>query len=116
MPLEPTPFNRHKSDLKFIESAAHGAAVLASPTVYEGTIRHGETGLIYHSLDEFAALLDRLIRDRPFRLRLADAAFRYVAENRLLARHIRDRHDWYRAMLARREQLNTELRQRVPDL
>ena len=85
MPLEPTRFNQHKSDLKFIEAAAHGAAVLASPTVYERTIRHGETGLIYRSIDEFAALLDRLIRDATFRRRLIDGACRYVAENRLLA-------------------------------
>jgi SAM-dependent methyltransferase len=116
LPLEPTPFNRHKSDLKFIESAAQGAAVLASPTVYESTIRHGETGLIYHSLDEFAAMLDRLISDGPFRRRLADAAYHYVAENRMLARHVRARYDWYCAMLDRRQHLDNELRHRVPEL
>jgi hypothetical protein len=116
LPLEPTRFNRHKSDLKFIECAAHGVAALASPTVYDRAIRHGETGLIYHSLDEFAALLDRLLRDAPFRCRLAENAYHYVAENRLLARHFRARHDWYRAMLDRRNQLDAELRQRVPEL
>ena len=116
LPLEPTPFNRHKSDLKFIECAAHGAVALAGRTVYDRTIRHGETGLIYHSPDEFAALLDRLIRDAPFRRELADAAYRYVAEHRLLSRHFRARHDWYRAMLDRREQLDAELRRRVPEL
>lgn len=46
LPLEPTRFNRHKSDLKFIECASQGAVALASPTVYERTIRHGETGII----------------------------------------------------------------------
>ncbi len=35
LPLEPTRFNRHKSDLKFIECASQGAVALASPTVYE---------------------------------------------------------------------------------
>ena len=53
LPLEPTRFNQHKSDLKFIECAAHGVAVLASPTVYDRTINDGETGLIYHSIAEF---------------------------------------------------------------
>ena len=53
LPLEPTRFNQHKSDLKFIECAAHAVASLASPTVYDRTIIDGETGLIYHSLDEF---------------------------------------------------------------
>jgi SAM-dependent methyltransferase len=116
LPLEPTRFNRHKSDLKFIECAAHGAVALASPTVYDRTIRHGEMGLIYHSSDEFAAMLDRLIRDAPFRRNLADAAYRYVAEHRLLSRHFLARHDWYRAMLDRRDELDAELRRRVPDL
>ena len=116
LPLEPTPFNRHKSDLKFIECAAQGAVALASPTVYDRTIRHGETGLIYRSPDEFAALLDRLIRDVPFRHGLADAAYRYVADHRLLSRHFRARHDWYRAMLERREELDADLRRRVPEI
>jgi SAM-dependent methyltransferase len=116
LPLEPTRFNRHKSDLKYIECAAHSVAVLASPTVYACTIRHGETGLIYGSLGEFATLLDRLIRDGLLRSRISRAAFRYVAENRLLSRHFRARHDWYRAMLERREQLDAELRRRVPEL
>ena len=67
LPLEPTRFNRHKSDLKFIECAAHGVAALASPTVYDRTIRSGQTGLIYRSLDDFAAMLKRLIGDGPYR-------------------------------------------------
>jgi glycosyltransferase involved in cell wall biosynthesis len=116
LPLEPTQFNAHKSDLKFIESAAHEVAVLASPTVYDRTIRHGETGLIYGSPEEFAMLLDRLIRDGPFRRALARNAYRYVAEHRLLARHFRARYDWYRAMLAQRDRLDAELRRRVPEL
>ena len=67
LPLEPTRFNRHKSDLKFIECAAHGVAALASPTVYDRTIQPCRTGLIYQSTDDFAAMLDRLIRDGALR-------------------------------------------------
>jgi SAM-dependent methyltransferase len=116
LPLEPTRFNRHKSDLKFIECAAHGVVSLASPTVYDRTIRHGETGMIYHAPDEFEFHLDRLIRDGPFRQGLAAAAYRFVAKNRLLGRHIRARYDWYLSMLSRREQLDAELLKRVPEL
>jgi glycosyltransferase involved in cell wall biosynthesis len=116
LPLEPTRFNQHKSDLKFIDCGGHGVAALASPTVYARTIQHGENGLIYHSPDEFAALLDRLIRDAPFRRRLAANAYRFVAANRLLSRHFRARYDWYRQMLDRRAELNVELRRRVPEL
>jgi SAM-dependent methyltransferase len=116
LPLESTRFNQHKSDLKFIEAAAHGVAALASPTVYDRTVRTGETGLVYHSPEEFGTLLDRLIADAPFRCRLSGNAYRYVAENRLLARCFRARYDWYRAMLTRRGELEAQLRQRVPTL
>jgi len=116
LPLAPTRFNQHKSDVKFIECAAHGVAALASPTVYDRTIIDGETGVVYHSLEEFALLLDRLIENAPFRRRLAENAYRFVAENRLLARYFRARHDWYRAMLDSRGELDAELRGRVPEL
>jgi SAM-dependent methyltransferase len=116
VPLEPTRFNQHKSDLKFIECAAHAVAVLTSPTVYDRTINKGETGLIYHSIPEFDALLDRLIRDIPFRRRLGENARRYVTENRLLAHHFYARHEWYCRMFDRVSELDAELRDRVPEL
>ena len=116
LPLEPTRFNRHKSDLKFLECAGHGVAVLASPTVYSGVIRHGETGLIYGSQEGFRDQLVRLIVDTTFRRRLATSAYREVAENRLLARHYRQREAWYRAMLGRLPELNRELMERAPEL
>ncbi|MFI5455421.1 MAG: methyltransferase domain-containing protein [Isosphaerales bacterium] len=116
LPLAPTRFNQHKSDLKFIECAAHGVAALASPTVYERTIKSGETGVVYHSLEEFEMLLDRLIQDAPFRRRLGENAYRFVAEDRLLVRHYRARHDWYLAMLDRRIELEAELLRRAPEL
>jgi len=116
LPLEPTRFNQHKSDLKFLECAAHGVAVLASPTVYAGVVRQGETGLIYESAEEFALQLMRLIMDIPFRRWLAENAYQYVAEHRVLARHFREREAWYRVMLARFPELNRELKQRVPAL
>lgn len=116
LPLEPTRFNRHKSDLKFIECAAHGATSLASSTVYGGTIFHDKTGLIYQSADEFETLLERLIHDAPMRQRLAGNAYRYVLESRLLSRQYRSRYDWYREMLGRRPELEAELKERVPSL
>jgi glycosyltransferase involved in cell wall biosynthesis len=105
-----------KSDLKFIECAAHGVVALASPTVYIATLRHGETGLIFGSPEEFEVLLTQLIADAPLRRRLADAAYRYVADERLLARHYRERYRWYTQMLDRLPALNRELRARVPEL
>ncbi len=116
LPLEPTRFNEHKSDLKFLECAAHGVAALASVTVYGRTIVHGETGLLYRSPQEFAGSLQRLIDDAGLCRRLGESARRYVAANRMLSQHFRLRYQWYCQMFDRLGELNAELAARVPSL
>jgi len=116
LPLNPTRFNSMKSDLKFIECAGHGVTVLASPTVYEGSILSGETGLIYRSVEEFGANLRQLIDDTAWRHQLAVNAYQWVRDNRLLSQHYRERRDWYLQMRDDLPRLNEELRSRVPEL
>ena len=113
LPLHDTEFNRTKSDLKFIESAGHGTAVLASPTVYERTVVDGCTGCIYRSTEEFAAKLKRLVEDKAWRHAIARAAYNYVKENRLLSQHYRERLAAYREMVAHRAELDRELEERL---
>ena len=113
LPLRDTEFNRAKSDLKFIEAAGHGAVALASPTVYAGSVRDGETGLIFRSPEEFAEKLDLLIARADLRRTLAENAYRYVAAHRLLDQHLGDYIAAYREMFARREEFERERRARV---
>ena len=113
LPLNDTEFNRAKSDLKFIEAAGNGAAVLAAPTVYAATVRDGETGLIYHHPKEFAQKLDLLIRRADLRRGIAENAYRYVAEQRLLAGHLNDYILAYRELFDRREELERERLRRI---
>ena len=115
LPLNDTEFNRAKSDLKFIEAAGNGAAVLAAPTVYAATVRDGETGLIYRSPKEFAQKLDLLIRRADLRRTLAENAYRYVAEHRLLAGHLDEYMNVYRELFDRREELERERLRRVAE-
>lgn len=116
LPLEFNRVNSMKSDLKFIESAGHGVAVLASPTVYGQSIIEGETGLIYRSVEEFELKLQELIKNCQLRQQLASNAYQWVAENRLLSQHYRQRRHWYLQMRDRLPELNKELRDRVPEL
>lgn len=116
LPLEFNRINSMKSDLKFIESAGHGAAVLASPTVYEKSIIEEETGFIYRSVEEFAEKLQALIDNPQLRQELARNAYEWVAENRLLSQHYRQRRDWYLGLRDRLPELNQQLRDRVPEL
>lgn len=116
LPLLPTRFNRMKSDLKFIESAAWGTAALASPTVYADTIQHGETGLIYENDSEFAEYLAKLIEDAGLRRRLATNAWQWVRKNRLLSLHYRERLEWYESLFDRYDELTTAIEERVPEM
>lgn len=113
LPLRDTEFNRTKSDLKFIESAGHGAVVLASPTVYGRTVVDGCTGCIYRSPEEFAEKLAQLIEDAAYRHAIARSAYAYVRAERLLSQHYQERIDAYRWMIAHREELDQELEERL---
>ncbi|MGB3536162.1 MAG: methyltransferase [Microcoleaceae cyanobacterium] len=116
LPLSPTPINLMKSDLKFVECAGHGVAVLASPTVYEHSIIHRETGLIYRTLKQFETQLHELITNPELRYDLANNAYDWVKNHRLLCQHYSQRQQWYKQLRDRIPQLNQELRQRVPEL
>ncbi|MEG3897422.1 MULTISPECIES: methyltransferase domain-containing protein [unclassified Microcoleus] len=116
LPLVSNPVNEMKSDLKFIECAARGVAVLASPTVYEHSIVEGETGLIYRHEKEFEIKLNSLISDTSMRREIAANAYEWVRDNRLLCGHYRQRRDWYLQMRDELPRLNAELRDRLPEL
>jgi glycosyltransferase involved in cell wall biosynthesis/SAM-dependent methyltransferase len=116
LPLGDTQFNRMKSDLKFLEYAGHGVAALASPVVYADTILAGETGLIYNSPDDFAEKLEELIINADLRQQLADRAYKWVAETRLMSQHYQARREWYLEMRSQLPRLNAELRDRCPEM
>ncbi|MEI6287250.1 MAG: methyltransferase [Bacillota bacterium] len=116
LPLQPTRFNSMKSDLKFLECAASGVVAVASPIVYEQTVRPGATGFIYRTPAEFGNQLRQLIDDQSLREAIRKNAWQWVKSNRLLAQHYRQRYDWYTAMLDKLPQLNIELRERAPEL
>ncbi|MDA1310346.1 MAG: glycosyltransferase, partial [Proteobacteria bacterium] len=116
MPLRDTPFNRCKSDLKFIECAAHGVVSLAPMTVYAATLADGRTGVLYRSSVEFMVGLQRLIQEVDLRTRIAGAGRKYVADQRMQADHYEARHAWYLELIAKADDLRTSHRRRMPDL
>jgi 2-polyprenyl-3-methyl-5-hydroxy-6-metoxy-1,4-benzoquinol methylase len=116
MPLTDTAFNRAKSDLKFIEAAAHRVCALASPTAYDASIQDGDTGLVFRDPAELRGNLLRLLAYPDAALGIAEAARRHVAAERMAAYQVAARVNWYRALWARRDELNASLRARVPEL
>lgn len=116
LPLNDTLFNRSKSDLKFVECAAHGVVALASPVIYDESVRDGETGVLFHSPGEFAERLARLVDDTEWRAGIAANAHDYVRQHRLMAQHFRKRFAWYRSLWDRKDELDARLYDRVPEL
>ncbi len=113
LPLLDTEFNRSKSDLKFIECAGNGAAVLASPVVYQKIIKDGTNGLIFNDKKEFAQKLRFLIENPEKRYDMATVAYDYVKNNRLLSQHYEERLDWYFELFSRIDELTAAARERI---
>ena len=116
MPLADTPFNRCKSDLKFLEAAAHRVTALASHVVYGASIEDGRTGLLFRSPDELQQRLLRLVANPETARSMGEAARAHVAGSRMLAYQTARRAAWYRSLWARREELHRALLARVPEL
>jgi SAM-dependent methyltransferase len=116
MPLRDTPFNRAKSDLKFIEAGASRVVPLASPVVYEDSIEDGVTGLIFRSESDLYEKIIRLATTPSLGVSIGNAARRLVASTRMDAYGVAERLRWYRSLLERREELTRALFERVPGL
>jgi SAM-dependent methyltransferase len=113
MPLDDTPFNRAKSDLKFIEAGACRVAALASHVVYADSIEDGRTGLLFHDADDLHERLLRLVAMPELARGLGNAARSYVAGERMLAYQVAQRIAWYRSLWARRVELTNALHARM---
>lgn len=95
-----TPYNNCRSDVKFLEYAAKGLAVLAPPTEpYADTILDDQTGLFFRSTEELLTRLERLISSPETIRLLGQNAHRYVKNERLFSIGIKEREDFYLSLI-----------------
>ncbi len=96
-PLEATQFNQCKSDIKFLDYSAIGAAgVFSRGPAYAASAKHAENGLLVEN--DSAAwedALEALIADAELRMRLALNASRTLHEERTLEHSA---HRWVTAL------------------
>ncbi len=116
MPLLDTPFNRAKSDLKFVEAGACRVTPLASRVVYGNVIDDGGTGVLFDTPESLQLRLTQLLTMPDLARDIADSARDYVAQERMLAYQTGPRLQWYRSLWDRRAELTAALLQRVPEL
>lgn len=86
-PLVDTPFNRAKSDIKFLDYAALGApGIYSHLPVYAESVRQGETGLLTdNDTASWVKALRSMIEQPELRRELAANARRYLYNERILA-------------------------------
>ncbi|KZR84402.1 methyltransferase domain-containing protein [Synechococcus sp. MIT S9504] len=116
LPLLDNRFNQFKSDLKALEAAANGLAVLASPVVYQASVRPGITGELFNSPGQMVAHLSAWRRNPDLVKEMGFNGRKWVAEERMFAYQVAEREAWYRQLADRQQQLNQELLARVPQL
>ncbi|MGC8490875.1 MAG: hypothetical protein ACP5SH_03965 [Syntrophobacteraceae bacterium] len=100
-PLEDTPFNRSRSDIKFLEYGAHGVVPLLQATgPYLVSVQDGKTAFLYNSTSELIGLLNRLAAEPSLRMETARAARNYVLNQRDQLKQGYERVEFYRGLYA----------------
>ncbi|MGA2228792.1 MAG: glycosyltransferase, partial [Syntrophobacteraceae bacterium] len=99
-PLEDTPFNRSRSDVKFLEYAACGVVpVVQAAGPYLLSVKQGRTGFLFNSPDELISTLDHLASDASARINVSASAREYVLLERNYLDRGKDRVEFYRSLL-----------------
>ena len=96
-PLDDTRFNQCKSDIKFLDYSAIGAAgVYSRVPAYESSVHHLETGwLVGNDANAWVEAMKELLRDDHLRMQLAQNAIQYLYSKRTLA-HCS--HNWLKVL------------------
>ncbi len=102
-PLEDSPLNLGKSDIKFLDYAALGfPGVYGAVPAYLGTVRRGDTGLLAGAAPaEWLQALETLVTDSALRRDVAARGLEYVRSERTLARRAGAWHEAIAATLER---------------
>jgi len=102
-PLLDIPFNRARSDVKFLEYAAHGIApILQDIEPYRRVVVHGRTGFLFRNSDECIGYLEMLVRRPDLRKKIALRARDYVQKKRMMVSKVKERESFYLSLLSSR--------------
>jgi len=113
LPLADTEFNRHKSDLKFIECCAAGVVPVCSPIVYAKHPEHAEIGVFASTSMEWRDRLGALLNTREEIHKRKVRGLAYVKQQRMHGSLVAEREAWYRALLTQRDELECARQARI---
>ena len=98
LPLLDTPFNRLKSDLKFIECCAMGVVPIASPTVYATEPAHKNLAWMANTPKQWFKALQEAVEDNAALHQRRLKAYAHVQSQRMLSQHIGKRFEWFQSL------------------
>jgi len=113
LPLNDTPFNRCKSDLKLIECASAQVAVICSKTVYAIKPEHQEFVLYATSSQDWRDALIKLVKDSQLRQTNIAKALAYVKAKRMHALQAPLRLAYYGSLIQSKTYLEQQRQERI---
>ena len=113
IPLNDTPFNRCKSDLKLIECASAQVAVICSKTVYAIKPEHQEFVLYATSPQDWRDALIKLVKDSQLRQTNIAKALAYVKAKRMHVLQAPLRLAYYGSLIQSKTYLEQQRQERI---
>lgn len=113
LPLEDTPFNRLKSDLKLIECAASGVVPICSPVIYAANPAHADVAVFATSSEQWRGAIVNLCHNPQLRARYRERGIEYVRTARMHSKQVAGREAWYRSLVENRHALEQERQARL---
>lgn len=116
LPLNDNNFNRCKSDIKLIECAAAGVAVICSSVVYAQDTKHANFVLFADTAEDWFNTILELCENTNRRNDNIEQASLYVQEFRMHSHQVGARYDFYQSLLEKRNELEGERQMRLKKL
>lgn len=116
LPLADTPFNRMKSDLKFIECCAAGVVPVCSRVVYAERPEHLGIGYFADTPAEWLKVLLEAIQNPTERQTRRERGLDYVRTHRMHAGQVTTRLQYYQSLIADRPRLEQARQARLSAL
>jgi hypothetical protein len=113
LPLNDTPFNRCKSDIKLIECASAQVAVICSDTVYANKPEHKEFVVFANTQEEWKEAITKLVKDSALRQENVAKALSYVKAQRMHSYQTPTRLAYYQSLVQNRTTLEQQRQERI---
>jgi len=80
-PLDDNVFARHKTHIKYFEYGINHWAGVYQKFLYKDVVKHGETGFLATTPEEWEKYIEKLIKDTKLRKEMGERAYKDVKDN-----------------------------------